>query len=119
MISQIAAEAAVRHAWSYPSSFHDQFRARRRLMDERLCAIPGLHWTPAAGGLFALVRVEGLDDADALAREMLESIHVVTIPGSAFGVTTRGHLRLSYGYAAPDDLEEALERLRLWFAARH
>ena len=119
VISQIAAEAAVRDAWSYPFSFHDQLRTRRRLMDERLRAIPGVHWKPAAGGLFGLVRVEGLDDADALAREMLESIHVVTIPGSAFGVTTRGHLRLSYGYAAPDDLEEALERLRLWFAARH
>ena len=112
VISQIAAEAAVREAWAYPASYGDEFRARRRLMQEGLASIPRLRWTPTAGGLFAFARVEGVADADRLAHDLLETAHVVTIPGSAFGRSSRDCLRLSFGYAARADLDEALVRLR-------
>jgi len=113
VISQMAAEAAVRESWDYPFSFHPELRRRRKALAGALDAIPGLHWTPTRGALFALVRVDGCDDSAALARDLLERTHVVTIPGSAFGPSGEGHLRLSYGRADATQLVTAAHRLAL------
>ncbi len=42
VISQMAAEAAVRESWSYPASFHEELRQRRRILAEGLASIPGV-----------------------------------------------------------------------------
>ena len=116
-ISQMAAAAAVREAWSYPLSFHDELRRRRAVLADGLAAIPRLHWTPTRGGLFAFARVDGCGDSAALSADLLERAHIVTIPGAAFGRSGEGFLRLSYGYATADELAEAAGRLRRFFAA--
>lgn len=115
VISQVAAEAAVRDDWNYPLSFHGDFRRRRRIVQEGLGRIRRLAWTPTRGGLFAFTRVEGCDDSTALSNALLDQAHVVTIPGAAFGQAGEGYLRLSYGYATPDDLAEATRRLAQFF----
>jgi aminotransferase len=112
VISQIAAEAAVRLSWSHPVSFHEELRGRRRVLAEGLATIPRVRWTPTRGGLFAFARIEGCEDSGRLAIDLLERAHVVTIPGAAFGTCGEGHLRLSYGFASPGELSEAVERLR-------
>jgi aminotransferase len=114
-ISQVAADAAVRADWSYPLSFHDDFRRRRRVMQDGVGSIPRLSWTPTRGGLFAFTRVDGADDSTALSHALLEQAHVVTIPGAVFGRSGEGYLRLSYGYASPDELGEAIRRLDAFF----
>jgi aminotransferase len=116
VISQIAAEAAVRESWSYPLTFHDEMRARRRVLAEGLAEIPRVHWTPTAGGLFAFARVDGCADSTQLARDLLEQAHVVTIPGAAFGPSGEGFLRVSYGYASQSELTVAVQRVRKFLA---
>jgi aminotransferase len=118
VISQMAAEAAVNESWSYPSSFHDELRQRRRVLADGLASIPGIEWVPTRGGLFAFARVAGCDDSTQLSNELIERAHVVTIPGAAFGSSGEGFLRLSYGYANATDLAEAVERLRRFFEER-
>ena len=118
VISQMAAEAAVRESWSYPSSFHDELRERRRVLADGLASIPGIDWVPTRGGLFAFARVAGCDDSTRLSNDLIERAHVVTIPGAAFGSSGEGFLRLSYGYANATDLAEAVERLRRFFSER-
>ena len=115
VISQIAVEAAVRETWMYANAFHGELRRRRAVIENGLASIPGLHWTPTRGGLFAFVRVDGCADSTRLANDLLERAHVVTIPGSAFGRSGEGFLRLSYGYANSEDLEEAVRRLARFF----
>jgi len=115
-ISQIAAEAAVNEDWDYARGFHAEFKRRRQRVGERLAGIPGLDWSPAAGGFFAFVRVDGCTDSTALASRLLEEAHVITIPGAAFGRSGEGCLRLSYGSVSDGDLETALERLGAYFA---
>ena len=116
VVSQMAVEGAIRHDWSYASTFRDDFRKRREVMRAGLQTIPRLEWTPAPGGLFAFARVEGCTDSNALAHRLLEEAGVITIPGAAFGSSGEGHLRLSYGYATLQDLAEAMERLARFFA---
>jgi aspartate/methionine/tyrosine aminotransferase len=115
VISQVAAEAAVRFDWDHARAHHDELRARRAVLAQALAAIPRVHWTPTAGGLFAFARVDGCDESDALARDLLERAHVVTIPGSAFGPSGEGCLRLSYGRADRAQLAEAGRRMREYF----
>lgn len=115
-ISQSVAEAAVRDSWDYPASFHPGLEARRRLMIEGLASIPRLHWTPTNGGFFAFVRIADCSDAAAVAAAILETAHVVTVPGGTFGHSGQGYLRMSYGSVGADDLVEALDRLRQFFA---
>jgi aspartate/methionine/tyrosine aminotransferase len=118
MISQIAAEAAVRGAWHHAESFHPAFLERRQALADGLAAIPRLSWTPTNAAFFGFVRVDGCTDAAALADALLEEVHVVTIPGSSFGRSGEGHLRLSYGSASLDAVREATERLGRFFRAR-
>jgi aspartate/methionine/tyrosine aminotransferase len=115
-ISQMAVEAAVRHDWEYPLAFHDALRERRRILAEGFEGIPRLAWTPTRGGLFAFARVDGCEDSTALSNALLEEARIVTIPGAAFGTSGEGYLRLSYGYASPEDLTEAVRRLRAFFS---
>lgn len=113
--SQIGVEAAVREDWDYPLTFKDGLRTRRELLHARINGIPGLHWTRTGGGFFAFVRVDGCADSVALAREILERAHVVSIPGSTFGRCGEGFIRLSYSAVSEDELREALDRLRRFF----
>ena len=115
VISQMAAEAAVRECWEYPTTFHDELRQRRRLLADGLHAIRGLEWTPTRGGMFAFARIAGCEDSTRLSNDLLERAHLVTIPGAAFGSSGEGFLRLSYGYATQADLAEAVHRLRRFF----
>jgi aminotransferase len=117
VISQMMAEAAVTESWSYPLSFHDELRSRRRVLADGLAAIPRATWTPARGGLFAFARIDGCTDSTQLSNDLLDRAHVVTIPGAVFGASGEGYLRLSYGYANAADLTEAMERLRRYFGS--
>jgi aminotransferase len=111
-VSQMMAEAAVRERWDYPLSFHSELRSRRRTLAAALSAVPGVEWSPTAGGLFAFVAIPGCGDSVRFSHDLLEQAHVVTIPGAVFGASGEGHLRLSYGYAGEADLTEAVRRLR-------
>jgi aspartate/methionine/tyrosine aminotransferase len=110
-ISQIAAEAAVREDWDYPRAFHADLLDRRARLSGALTRCAGVAWVPTRGGFFAFVRVDGCTDSNALAIQLLEEAHVVTMPGSSFGRCGEGCLRLSYGSADADALVEATVRL--------
>jgi aminotransferase len=114
-ISQMVAERAVRDDWGYPCQFHGELVRRRQLVAERIAAIPRLSWSPTGGGFFAFTRVEGCADSTDLAERLLETAHVVTIPGAAFGRSGEGCLRLSFGSVSADDLVEGLDRLQAFF----
>ena len=115
VISQMAAEAAVRECWTYPATFHGELRQRRRLLADGLATIPRVEWTPTRGGMFAFARIAGCEDSTRLSNDLLERAHLVTIPGAAFGQSGEGFLRLSYGYANQADLADAVQRLQHFF----
>ena len=118
VISQMAAEAALREDWPYASNFIDELRARRRVLADGLRDIPRVAWTPGRGGLFAFARVTGCADSQQLAHALMEEAHLVTMPGSSFGASGEGYLRLSFGFAAQDELREATRRLGEYLARR-
>jgi aspartate/methionine/tyrosine aminotransferase len=117
VVSQMGVAAAVHDSWDYPLTFRDELIARRQVLIDGLARIPRLHWTPTGGGFFAFVRVAGCGDSAALANDILERAHVVAIPGSTFGKSGEGFIRLSYSAVPREELEEAMGRLRRYFSA--
>jgi aspartate/methionine/tyrosine aminotransferase len=88
--------------------YRSRFRGRRDLAARRLSAIEGFACEPADAGFYLFPRLAG-DDV-ATAKRWLDEGDVAVLPGSAFGATGAGHLRLSL--TAPDaDIEEALARI--------
>jgi len=52
----------------------------------------------------------------AFAKELLDKVHVATVPGSAFGACGEGHLRLSYA-TSEEKIREAFDRIAAFVAS--
>jgi aminotransferase len=109
--AQVGALAALEGPQEPVARMRAEFDRRRRLVQERLAAIPGVGTARLQGAFYAFpeVRSFGLDD-EALADRLLAESAVAVVPGSAFGPGGRGHLRLSYA-TEYGRLGEGLDRL--------
>ncbi|HLA24702.1 MAG TPA: aminotransferase class I/II-fold pyridoxal phosphate-dependent enzyme, partial [bacterium] len=103
--------AAYRGEQTCVTDMVQEFDRRRRLVVESLRRMPGIVFVEPRGAFYAFpdVRRLGMGDAD-LAEYLLREAHVATVPGSTFGESGTGHLRISYatGY---DVLAAAMERM--------
>ena len=113
-ISQAAAQAALDGDQSHVTTRCAEFRVRHDAVVAGLNAVPGFSCVEGDGTFYAFPNVEeavamkGLDDDVALCADILKTVEVALVPGSAFG--TPGHLRMSYATDMAT-LEEALRRL--------
>ncbi len=121
-ISQYAALAALRKTNGRDGE-GDRFirelvkalEARRDCVCSRLDRLSHLFsYEKPRGAYYVFPRIvpAGLGDMD-LALRLLYEAKVITVPGSAFGPTGEGHIRLSFG-AEEKDLNEAFNRIEQW-----
>jgi aspartate/methionine/tyrosine aminotransferase len=115
IVSQMAALGALKVPTEELTRRREALAERRRLLIDRLASIQRLGWRPTRGAYFAFVRVQGCTDSVALARDLLERVHVAVVPGSIFGKNGEGYIRLSYGSVGLDELDEACRRLAQYF----
>ena len=94
-----------------------EYDRRRRMVVERLGAM-GLPTVEPRGAFYAFpdIRSTGLDDL-AFSEALLEEERVAMVPGSAFGESGRGFVRICYA-ADYDDIEEAMDRTARFVARR-
>ena len=121
-ISQYAAYAALRatngrdgEGDRFIKTLVKELSARRDVACARLDMLSHLfHYERPRGAYYVFPRIvpEGVGDMD-LALRLLYEARVITIPGSGFGPTGEGHVRLSFG-AAPEDLNRAFDRIEEW-----
>ncbi|MEW6666766.1 MAG: pyridoxal phosphate-dependent aminotransferase [Thermodesulfobacteriota bacterium] len=121
-ISQYAALAALR-ATNGQDGEGDRFirhlvgtlRARRDLTCLRLDRLPHLFtYEKPKGAYYVFPRIvpAGVASMD-LALKLLYEAKLITVPGSGFGPTGEGHIRLSFG-ADERDLDRAFDRMEEW-----
>lgn len=115
---QAAAIEAIEGDQTAQKRMKEAYRARGRLVFERLGQSPHLSCHRPEGGMFVMVDVRrtGLS-AEAFANGLFEEERVTTLVGDAFGPEAGGHLRLSMTYDLPV-MEDACNRI-LRFADRH
>jgi aminotransferase len=87
-----------------------EYDSRRRLIVEGLNAI-GLDTFEPRGAFYAFPKITstGLDDEEFTERLLMEE-RVAVVPGSAFGPSGAGHVRMCYATSS-DQLEEAVRRI--------
>ncbi len=121
-IAQYAALEALRDGMESVEKMVTEFEKRRRRIVDGLREIPGVTCHEPAGSFYVFPNIAGAVNGDALAdtdtvqvaKDLLERVHVVVIPGEAFGAP--GYLRISYA-TSMERIEEGLRRLASFFRA--
>jgi aminotransferase len=115
--AQDAALAALTTAEADVEAMRAEYDRRRRLIVDGLNAL-GLATFEPRGAFYAFPRITstGLDD-NAFVEQLINEEHVAAVPGSAFGPSGAGHVRMCYA-TSYDKLQEALVRIGR-FVGRH
>ncbi len=115
---QFAAIEALRNGEEHVQAMRAEYDRRRRYMTDRFNQI-GLQCFEPMGAFYCFPRVTdatGLDES-AFAEKLLEEERVGVVPGTAFGPSGAGHIRVCYA-AAYEEIVEAMDRIER-FVERH
>ncbi|HVA96537.1 MAG TPA: aminotransferase class I/II-fold pyridoxal phosphate-dependent enzyme [Candidatus Acidoferrales bacterium] len=96
--------------------YHKHLDKRRKLMGSLLQEISGLHFHVSHGAFYYFVDVSAFGDGMTVAKKLIETVNVVTIPGIAFGRAGKNFIRLSYA-ASEEEIREGLQRMKGVFAS--
>jgi aminotransferase len=115
--AQYAAVEALRSGEEDVRGMIAEYDRRRRLMYRGFQRL-GLPTVEPHGAfyMFPDIRSSGLDDL-AFSEQLLREERVAVVPGSTFGASGRGHVRVCYA-TAYEDLEEALVRIERFLTRR-
>ncbi len=109
--TQFAGIAALQGPQDDVDAMMTAFDVRRRLIVQRLNALPGFRCADSAGAFYAFPNIEATGiDARTLQTRILEEAGVATIAGTSFGVNGDGYLRFSYANSE-ENIEAALDRI--------
>jgi aspartate aminotransferase len=107
---QHAAITAVRDGEGFVGQFVARCRMARDMAIDGLQACRRVTVARPAGAFYAFLRVDGVTDSLAFAKEALFQAKVGLAPGSAFGPAGEGHLRLCFA-RDPQIVASAIARL--------
>ncbi len=116
--AQFAAIEALRSGEEALQGMRAEYDRRRRYMTDRFIEI-GLACFEPMGAFYCFPRVSdatGMDET-AFAEALLEEERVGVVPGTAFGPSGAGHVRVCYA-TAYDQIVEAMDRIER-FVGRH
>jgi aminotransferase len=115
--AQMAVLAALKNYRNFVADNLRTLQKCRAYVRKELCTIPHLSWHPTEGAFFAFVRVDLDEPVNAIATDILETAHLLVVPGTTFGRYGEGYLRLSYALDI-ESLKKALNRLEKYFSDR-
>jgi aminotransferase len=116
--AQLAVLAALKNYQNFVSHNLITLQECRAYAKEKLRTIPHISWHPTKGAFFAFVRVDLDEPVNAIAMDILETAHLVVVPGTTFGRYGESYLRISYGSQDIESLKKALNRLERYFSDR-
>jgi aspartate aminotransferase len=88
----------------------------REIFRQQVAGLPGVIYASPDGAFYAFLKVAGVRDTVALAQDLVIHHKVAVAPGSAFGESGEGWLRVCFAIA-PDRLSRAVSRLAQGLAA--
>lgn len=108
---QKGALEALRTCKDHLESMVREFDRRRRLVIDAVKQMSKMELVKPMGAFYAFPSIEGLKkDSSQIANYLLEEVGVAVVPGTAFGETGSGHIRIAYS-TSYQQLEEGLERI--------
>ena len=110
-LSQFAAYFALTGQRDHVEEFRTELDRRRELLREKAEKIDGFEYAEPKGAYYAFVRYNRSVSSLEYSKRLLAEKGVATIPGETFGSLGQGHIRISFA-AAPEDIEEGMERIK-------
>lgn len=108
--SQYAAIEGLRHCQDEVAEMREAYNQRRRFLMKAFSDM-GLECFEPEGAFYAFPKISEFGmTSEEFATRFLQEKKVAVVPGSAFGKSGEGFLRISYAYSL-EDLKEALGRL--------
>ena len=89
----------------------------RDIVFDRLEKWPRVRATRPNGAFYAFFAVEGITDSVGFCKELIDRCNVGLAPGSAFGPSGEGYLRLCYA-STPEKLHQAMDALETVIGGR-
>lgn len=112
-ISQFAGIEALKNGEEGIAMMKEQYSQRQHYLVKRLQEM-GLNPFPPQGAFYVFVDVSSTGlSCEAFCEKLLENQHVAIIPGTAFGKSGAGYVRISYSYSL-DHLKVALDKIELF-----
>ena len=108
---QRAAITAIRDGEPFVQSFVARCREAREAAIGALQTCRRVEVARPEGAFYAFLRVAGISDSTAFAKELLAKTKIGLAPGSAFGPMGEGYLRLCFA-REPAAIAAAVERMR-------
>jgi aspartate/methionine/tyrosine aminotransferase len=109
--AQYAGIAAIDGPQDAVDAMMAAFDARRKIVVDRMNALPGVSCATPKGAFYAFPNVSGTGwKAKPLASALLEEAGVALIGGPDFGILGEGYIRLSFANSA-ENIEAAIERI--------
>ncbi len=91
------------------------YEANREILIDGLNACRGIHCLCPPGAFYAFANIQGFGmTSQEMAIKILKEARVVTTPGTAFGDSGEGFLRMSFA-SSPEELRVAVQRLNYFF----
>lgn len=118
--SQHGLVAALSNEQQSVEQMRGAYDRRRRLMYDRLIALPGVRCIEPTGAFYCFPNVSGTYDrlgvggSIEFAKKLLDEMYVAVVPGVAFGCDE--HVRLSYA-VSDEKITEGLQRLAKFLGA--
>lgn len=110
-IAQYAVAEALASAVLEVKAMAQEYEARRNIFVEGIKKLSCFSCVVQQGAFYLFLNVKQFGKPSlAVAQELLEKVGVATVPGSAFGESGEGYLRLSFA-TSEDRLREGLRRL--------
>jgi len=109
--AQYAALSALTDSYDFPGRFRDILKARGKRMQKRLGKLEEFfEFSHPEGAYYFFVKLKKHENDIDFAKEVLREAGVAVVPGSTFGETGRGYIRLSFA-AKEGEIDEAFDRL--------
>ena len=112
VIAQYAALGALRAGVSYCQNYLPALTIVRDYCWQKLNSINNLcTFANTTGAFYFFLKVDTSMSDLELARKLIETYKVATIPGSTFGMNNGCYLRVAYGALQPEECKEGIYRL--------
>lgn len=112
--TQVAAIQALEGDQGCVERMKEEFRRRRTVIVDGLRDIPGFQCNQPHGAFYAFPNISGTGkSARDLAERLLTEAGVACLPGTAFGSSGEGFLRISFANSV-ENIQRALDRINVW-----
>lgn len=112
-VSQFMALEALRGPQDFIPKLNNVYEERRNYFDKKVKALPGASWVFPQGTFYGMLETKFAKTSVEASARLLDEFQLATVPGSAFGDSGEGYVRVCLTIETPiiDEVFDLLKKL--------